>query len=311
MKTTPEKNGSRFSTRLICALLSGVLPGFGQAIQRRNLRAFDFLVLYGTCTLVALLYVIQFGWGIWTPITMILLIVIPSTFSFLDAFFDRSSPGDSDTVVRSIIFFVFLYIVTLGPLHFINYIVGFKVYRLPKSALQIEPYLQPGDAVIFDRDAYGIRSLPMQSDSVHPGDIVFHKLKHNGLTHGKHHVHLVLASPLDTIVSKNNVITVNGRRIIYPTPVEYRGERDFGPVIVPKDELFVIDNTWDFFPIYLKDVTGRAIGVLWSQEYGGDFRMDRFGMRLSPIKFLEDPVVFPDLDSIAADSTESASDSLR
>lgn len=304
----PQKAG--FGARIICALLSFLLPGLGQAVQQRFLRAFDFLILYGASVVIALLFVIQMHKGIYTPIVMIGIVLIPSLLAFFDALFNESHPGDADTIVRSFFLFLCFYLITIGPFHFINKTVGFKVFRLSQASTQLEPFLLPGDAVIFDRDAYGMRTpgAKMSGHLVEVGDIVYHESNVKDLTHEEHFAHIVLAAPGDTLVSRNGVITVNSIPLEIPKSGKFSGEINFGPIVVPRDELFVIDNTLNYFPIFLNTVVGKAIGILWSKDAAGDYRRDRFGMEFDHIEILGQKPIVSDSVATVIDSLSIGND---
>jgi len=279
------------------------------------MKAFDFLLIYGACVLVSTIFVIQLPLGIWVPIILIALVLFPSIWSGINAFLDKSVMGDADTFVRSIFIYIFFYLLILGPFHFIYHTVGFKVYRLPPQANHLEPLLLPGDAVIFDRDAYGLRTpgVEMNYDSVHVGDIVYHKSEHRPEskpdTADIITVHYVLASPQDTLMARNGVVTVNGKPVELPSKYPYLGRDDFGPIIVPRRELFVVDNDWDFFPIYLKNVVGRASGILWSRRYDGKWRTERFGMPIKSPRLLGESVSVK-VDSSSTPDTLAEPDSV-
>lgn len=301
-----DKNESNFFIRLICAILSLFIPGLGQALQQRYLRAFDLLILYGACLVGAFIFSLQLFKGPVLPIMMLTLFAVPSIVAFFDALFDKSHPGDADTIVRSIFLFIFFYILTIGPFHFLYNVVGFKIHRLPEDATQLEPIFYPGDVIVFDLDAYGIRTpgINLSGDKVNVGDIVYHKSKIKNVDGKAKEVHMVLAAPGDTLVSSNGMIMVNGQRAKMPLISRFSSKSDFGPIVVPKDELFLVDNTQEFFPVYLNSVIGKAFIILYSKEYDGDYRLDRFGKPLQKVDIL-----FP-RDSLI-DTTEAELDSAK
>lgn len=283
-----DKKKSVFFVRLICAILSAIIPGLGQAIQQRYLKAFDFLVLYGCCMVAALLFAIQLFGGITLPFVMLSIIALPSLLAFFDALFCKAHPGDADTIVRSIFLFAFFYILTIGPFHFISNIIGFKIHRLGKESTQLEPIFYPGDAIVFDLDAYGLRTpgIKRSGELVEAGDIILHESKTRSERSKKLAVHFVLAASGDTLQSINGVVTVNGRLVKLPLTAKFTRDSDFGPIVVPKDELFVVDNTQEFFPIFFNAVIGKAGTILWSREFGGDYRWERFGRSFDKVGIL-------------------------
>lgn len=309
-ETQLEENKSSFLARLICALLSLVFPGLGQALQQRYLRAFDFLVFYGACLVASFLFAIQLFTGPALPIVMFSILALPSILAFFDALFDKSHPGDADTVVRSIFLFIFFYILTIGPFYFISNIIGFKIHVLGKEYTQLEPIFLPGDAIVFDLDAYGIKTpgVKRTGELVEAGDIVLHSRQSKGPDSKKREIHFVLAAPGDTLKSVNGIVTVNGRLVKLPLTAKFTHETDFGPIVVPKNELFVVDNTQEFFPIFFKSVIGKAEAILWSKEYGGGFRKERLGKSFDKIGILFPKDADVDTSDVSIDFISIAED---
>ncbi len=301
-----------FFTRFICALLSFIIPGLGQALQQRYLRTFDFLIFYGTCMVASLIFSIHLFRGISLAIVMFSFFALPSVVAFFDALLNKSNPGDADTIVRSIFLFIFFYILTLGPFHFLYNIVGYKMYRLKANETQLEPILFPNDVVIFDLDAYGIRTpgIKITGAMVEVGDIVCHETKSKNTKEKKRSVHIVLASPGDTLVSSKGKITVNGRQVKLPLTSKFSGGADFGPIVVPKDELFLVDNSQEFFPIFLKAIIGKAEVILISKEKSGGFRWDRFGKHIGRVDILLPEYIPKDTSIVITDSVSLFNDLL-
>jgi len=311
-ETQLGENKPSFLTRLICAFLSLIFPGLGQALQQRYLRAFDFLVLYGCCLVASMLFAIQIFKGVALPVVMISILSVPSIIAFFDALFDKSHPGDADTIVRSIFLFVFFYILIIGPFHFISNVIGFKIHILNNEYTQLEPVFLPGDAIVFDLDAYGIQTpgVKRTGELVEAGDIVLHSRETKGSDKKKREVHVVLAAPGDTLKSVNGIVTVNGRLVKLPLTARFTREADFGPIVVPKDELFVVDNSQEFFPIFFKSVIGKAEAILWSKEYGGGFRKKRSGKSFDKIGILFPKDADVDTSDVSIDFISIAKDEI-
>ncbi len=311
-ETQLGENKPSFLIRLICAFLSLIFPGLGQALQQRYLRAFDILLLYGCCLVGSLLFAIQIFKGVALPVVMLSILSIPSILAFFDALFDKSHPGDADTVVRSIFLFVFFYILIIGPFHFISNIVGFKIHVLGKEYTQLEPVFLPGDAIVFDVDAYGLKTpgIKRTGELVEAGDIVLHTRQTRGPDSKKREVHVVLAASGDTLKSVNGIVTVNGRLVKLPLTAKFTRETDFGPIVVPKNELFVVDNSQEFFPIFFKSVIGKAEAILWSKEYGGGFRKERLGKSFDKIGILFPKDADVDTSDVSIDFISIAEDEI-
>jgi len=272
------------SYRIIFALLSIPFPGLGQALQKRGMRAFDFVLLSGASLLLSRLFIIQKNWGIWTPVLMLFVLAIPSVLSAISAFRDKRLPGDADSVVRSIFLYVFFYLIAIGPFYLINHTFGFKVYRFTSEDVHMEPLFFDGDATVIHRGAYGFKTFgTTRADSVKIGDVVFHQPVPENMGGDNFPVHMVLAAPMDTLRSRDGIIYVNSIAMKMPEEQKYHGPQNFGPVIVPKTQVFLTDNRGVFFPFYIDNIHGKVTGVLWSRTTKGRFRWDRFGSSIDEL----------------------------
>lgn len=209
---------------------------------------------------------------------------MPSIVSSVEAYLNKRHPGDADTITRHIFFYILLYLITIGPFHLLNRVYGYKVYQIPQKNKHLEPIILPGDMVVFDRSAYGLVNAHPELISV--GDLIFHK-KIAGDFMTNTNVHWVLASPGDTLMAQNSVITINNRPLKIPIKTPYSGNPNFGPIIVPEGQIFVVDNSWQMFPLYVKSIVGKATMVLWSRKHGVAFRTERFGKSIDHVSILD------------------------
>lgn len=255
--------------------------------------------------LISRVFIIQTSLGIWTPILMFTILLLPSLLSVILALRCKKLPGDADTVVRNIFLYIFLYLIAIGPFHLLNATFGFKVYRFPVEDIHMEPLLLNGDAVIVHRGAYGIKNIgPSRADSVKVGDIVYHDPVPENIGGDNYFVHMVLAAPLDTLRAIEGSIYVNSIEINMPENHKYNGPENFGPVVVPKSQVFLVDNRGVFFPFYIDDIHGQVIGVLWSRTSRGSFRWYRFGRS---IDWLFEPFrIWDDVMDILPEITDEA-----
>jgi len=278
----PVRLKASIYARIALGIISFFFPGLSQCLQRRHMAAFDFLILFGACLLISTVFVVQLDWGIWTPILMAIILLTPSLWAGLNAFLCKNTVGDIDTALGDFFLYIFYALAVIGPYFLVNNTIGFKIYRMRSVATHLEPVLIPGDVVVFDRDAYGLKPIGTSpnSDSVKIGDIIFHRPFSVEEDTAGLNVHWVLATPYDTLQAKEGIITVNHQQPDFPFIVPYSGPDNFGPIIVQKGELFLVDNRWELFPFYIKDVIGKASHVLFSKEYKGDFRFERAGIRL-------------------------------
>ena len=298
----PKRDHASIFVRLILALLSFLLPGLGQSLQRRHLEAFNMVLLHGAGLLIGKTLAIQWHLGVMTPIVMWLIILLPSIIAAIGAFRSKNHPGDADTVVRNFFLYAFFYLIAIGPFYLINNNFGYKVYRFSSHDIHMEPLGLPGDAVIFYRGAYKTDTFgPRKIDSIKIGDFVYHKAVPEEIGGDNFPVHMILAAPGDTLRAVDGKIMVNSMLLKTNSETQYSGLSNFGPVVVPKTQVFLVDNRGVFFPFYIENIQGKEIGILWSKDNRGRFRWDRFGM---PIEAIASP--FENL----ADST-SSSDTLQ
>ena len=160
-----------------------------------------------------------------------------------------------------------------------------EAFKIPSGSM--EPGLIPGDHILVNKFTYGIRfpftayAVPVSSPKT--GQVIVFKFpyaKQYNLTPGMDFIKRVVGTPGDKIQVINNKVYINNRvydckwavwksKNILPA---YSSPRDnYGPVTVPKNELFVMgdnrDNSfdsryWGFVPY--KDIVGQAFTIYFS-----------------------------------------------
>ena len=168
---------------------------------------------------------------------------------------------------------------------------GVQAFKIPSGSML--PTLQIGDYLLVNRFIYGLRlpsfvyglRLPLPSKLLVPvstpkrGDVIVFRFPKDPKTD---FIKRVVGLPGDTVEVRDKVVYINGEKIADPhahftdgmTPDISRGPRDeFGPVLVPKDHLFVMgdnrDNSydsrfWRFVPE--ENVLGKAFIIYWSWD---------------------------------------------
>ncbi|RLA94749.1 MAG: signal peptidase I [Deltaproteobacteria bacterium] len=148
-----------------------------------------------------------------------------------------------------------------------------QAFKIPSSSM--EPTLLVGDHILVNKFIYGIR-IPWIGvrflDFYRPkrGDVIVFIYPRNPK---KDFIKRVIAVGGEKVYIKGTTVYVDDRPIKDPWGVWKReGERpEFGPVVVPKDHLFVLgdnrDNSmdsryWGFVP--MRDVLGKAFVIYWS-----------------------------------------------
>ncbi len=174
-----------------------------------------------------------------------------------------------------------------------------QAFKIPSGSM--EPTLIPGDHILVNKFIYGIH-VPFTNAVIpvsHPktGQVIVFKFPYAGkynLHPGIDFIKRVVGTPGDKIQIINNKVYINNRifnckharwvsRTILPA---YNSPRDnYGPVKVPKNELFVMgdnrDNSfdsryWGFVPY--KDIVGQAFIIYfsWNPKNHLDIHWHRF-----------------------------------
>lgn len=155
-----------------------------------------------------------------------------------------------------------------------------QAFKIPSGSM--EPTLEIGDHILVNKFIYGIK-IPFTSAKLFPwaspqrGDVIVFIYP---LETDKDFIKRVIAVEGDTVRIVNKKLYINGieapdphavyrEETIFPGDVQKRD--NFGPVTVPKGNLFVLgDNRdrsldsrfWGFVP--LDDVKGKAFIIYWS-----------------------------------------------
>lgn len=165
----------------------------------------------------------------------------------------------------------------------------------------MEPTLLVGDHLLVNKFIYGVK-IPLLRRTIIPvtepkrGDIIVFIYPHD---RSKDFIKRVIGVGGDKIEIKNKKIFLNGKEytdshgvytddMVYPAAMQPRD--NFGPVVVPPDNIFVMgDNRdesadsrfWGF--VHLKDVEGKALIIYWSwnseekENILGKLRWNRLG----------------------------------
>ncbi|MDI6879357.1 MAG: signal peptidase I [Desulfitobacteriaceae bacterium] len=130
------------------------------------------------------------------------------------------------------------------------------------------PTIQLQDRIIVDKFFF------KRFDQVRPGDIIV--FRPPATAHAtEDFIKRVVGLPGDKVEIRNHQTYVNGKALNEPY-VSEKSKNDYGPVVVPQGELFVMgDNRnnsddsriWGFLPI--ENVTGRALFRYWPLNHFG------------------------------------------
>lgn len=137
----------------------------------------------------------------------------------------------------------------------------FQAFWIPSESM--ESTLLVNDRVLVNKVSYKLHP-------VNRGDVVVFVRPEADPGEIKDLIKRVIGLPGDTVQGKNNSVYVNGERLVEPyldpgTPVE-----DFGPIVVPEGDVFVMgDNRGESFdsrrfgPIPEDRIVGRAFVLFW------------------------------------------------
>ncbi len=155
-----------------------------------------------------------------------------------------------------------------------------QAFKIPSGSM--EPTLLVGDHILVNKFIYGTE-LPFSHKRVlavrkpERGDVIVFEYPGDL---SKDFIKRVIGIPGDVVTEKNKVVYVNGKRTADfftqhtdpdDKPANLDPRDNFGPVVVPPGEYFVMgDNRdesydsryWGFVP--MKDIKGEAFVIYWS-----------------------------------------------
>lgn len=169
-----------------------------------------------------------------------------------------------------------------------------QAFKIPSGSMI--PTLQIGDHILVNKLSYGIRvpfweNYLVQYGQIHRGDVIVFVFPED---RSKDFIKRVIGAPGDTVEVRGKKVYINGKEVDNryahfegddPRFMGLQTRDDYGPKIVPPDQLFVLgDNRdksydsrfWGF--VDLKDVRGKAFLIYWSWD-GTDrwVRWERLG----------------------------------
>jgi signal peptidase I len=168
-----------------------------------------------------------------------------------------------------------------------------QAFKIPSGSMI--PTLLIGDHILVNKFLYGTK-IPFTDKKILiirkpvKEDIIVFKYPENPQ---KDFIKRVIATEGDIIEERDKIVYVNGNMVSEPYTVHYdrylrHGGNDprdnFGPLIVPKDKVFVMgDNRdqsydsryWGF--VDMKEIRGKALIIYWSWDPDKWARLNRIG----------------------------------
>jgi len=253
---------------IIAFLLSFITPGLGQMYNGRLKRG---IILY----LIELLMVVVLIFSglflkFYGAIISLLIILGFTIFIWLNALFDaikREVPlkPSNKWYIYLVIFLINGFVIQPVVSSAIKKNIV-KAYKFP--SISMEPTLFPGDYFIVNMRCY-------KSEKPKRGDIIIFEFP---IDPSKDFIKRVIATEGEKVEIIENRIYINDKLIDDPwghfvTRSFLQRMEDFGPVVVPKDCLFVLgdnrDNSedsrfWGF--VNVKKVKGKALYLYWAED---------------------------------------------
>lgn len=268
--------GRDFFRRLLAAVLSILLPGFGQTYNRQPQKGMIFLLLLpayvffaGAVRLVSTFHgfllgaAIQFSLLIWATVDS----VICGGNKIL------SRPGFS----KARLWFSIAVLLVV-----INSVAEVTNFALNRTRAGMEALLNPNDSMaptLIEGDRFASDTWYYKQGSPQRGDVVMFEIPGQD---SSEHVKRIIALGGDTIEGKKDGVYVNGERLnepyLMPGSSEGQNSRDnsdiFGQVRVPAGNYFLLgDNRQDSFDsryfgaVPASKIKGRALYIYFSRDW--------------------------------------------
>ena len=258
--------------KIKCLLISLLIPGLGYLLAGESRKFYVTILVFYLAVILGSLFKLYPVFQGFVSISLLLLSLHFGTA--VDAAFRRPNLGkhQRDGFLKWTLITVFFLSTVTGFSHS-ALVMGFD--RVSMAVPVMEPEILKGDQLLVDTWAY-------KSERPQSGDIVVHSfMGQKGLF-----LNRIIAVAGDTIEISDGKVFINGifKQEEYVNPVNATREesRALRPVIIPKDQYFVMgDNRDKSFgdsrfngPIQLTDVRGMAGYILYSPDFS------RLGKRL-------------------------------
>lgn len=178
---------------------------------------------------------------------------------------DEGDDDDDDLELRSN--------ATRNALEWAVVLVGAVLVALVLRAALFQAFWIPSESMettLLINDRVLVNKLSYKLHDVHRGDVVVFVRREDEPGQYRDLIKRVVGLPGDTVQARDNVVSVNGSTMVEPYLDPGITTSDFGPVVVPEDQIFVMgDNRNDsydsrnFGTIEEDRIVGRAFVLFW------------------------------------------------
>ena len=270
---------------ILAGLLSLLMPGLGHMYAGEAKRGFIIFIV----ALVANPFALSMAFLPYQPLNilfMALIFLIIYLFAIINSVRIAQSCKDVYVLKKYNKWYLYIGIFLLNAF-VINPVVGGSIkllfvqaYKIPATSM--EPTLLVGDHIMVNKFIY-------RNGEPERGDIIVFEYPPDP---SKDFVKRVAGVAGDVLETRNNTVVVNGKeqacKYAKPDSASKIGNRDFGPITVPENSLFVlgdnIDHSYDsrFWGFVKSDkVKGKVVCVYWSWDSADiAVRWDRIGKQI-------------------------------
>ena len=266
----PSTTGSGYA--LGTALLSTVIPGLGQLVQKRVVSgALYFAGFLGLCTVAFLTRAASTYLGV---LLLLFVLFAYNTIASCDAFFARRGIDERKTAsIVLIILFGAAFIFACVQWGVLVRATGFMFFGVPSSGML--PTIERNSHIMADLQAYGDHS-PAR------GDVVI--MKRDGTLYVKR----LIGLPGNVVSISGGVVSINGQPIQEPYALlgsdANANGRYFDPVSVPENSYFVLGDNRDisvdsrksdFGMVTRRELVGKALYLFESPRTGSRIDLEQ------------------------------------
>ncbi len=267
---TPSTTGSGYA--LGTAILSTVIPGLGQLVQKRVVSgALYFAGFLGLCAIAFLTRAASTYFGV---LLLLFALFAYNTIASCDAFFARRGIDDRKAAsILLIIPFVSACIFASVQWGVLVRATGFMFFEVPSSGML--PTIERNSHIMADLQAYSDHS-PAR------GDVLIMKRD------GTFYVKRLIGLPGNVVSINGGVVSINGQPIEEPyallgSDADAYG-RYFDPVSVPENSYFVLGDNRDisvdsrksdFGMVTRRELVGKALYLFESPRNGSRIDLEQ------------------------------------